>query len=296
MSAGNVQDQKLRPLNLEAGRRAFMQTLGLGAAAAAVMGANVAPAQAQTVSEGDVLNFALNLEYVEAEFYLRAATGSGLADSDTTGLGNLGPVTGGRQVPITTNMVGQLVRELARDELAHVRLLRSALGGAAVARPAIDLVNSFNNFAIIAGLVPAGSTFDAFANETNFLLASFVFEDVGVTAYKGATPLIRNSVYLETAAGILAVEAYHAGIIRSLLYGRGLYSQANQISGLRNYYDGPSNLDAGIGDANFGDLVPNDVNAVAYSRSPSQVLAVVYGSGTAQPGGFFPAGFNGNVR
>ena len=84
-----------------------------------------------------------------------------------------------------------------------------------------------------------GSSFDPFANEVNFLIGAFVFEDVGVTAYHGAAPsitTITSKDYLAAAAGNFAVEAYHAGIIRTLLFELGPYTQdaANKISNLRN--------------------------------------------------------------
>jgi hypothetical protein len=280
--------------NYETGRRAFMRTLGLGAAGAALLSAGgTAPAEAQSVGAAEVFNFALNLEYLEAEFYLRAAFGRGLADADITGSGTLGAVTGGRPVDFTTPLLRGYANEIAADEENHVRFLRAILGNSRVARPAINFVDSFNTLAQFSGL---GNTFDAFANETNFLLAAFVFEDVGVTAYKGGSPLIRNNEFLEATAGILAVEAYHAGLIRTVLATRGLYQQAQQISDLRDYFDGPSDIDFGIGTSAIPDLVPADVNGIAFSRTPAQVLAIVYGSGTAQPGGFFPNGANGVVR
>ncbi len=285
----------------ETDRRRFLRSAGLAGlgvvGASTLVGADAGSALGAP-SDGAILNFALNLEYLEAEFYSNAAFGHGIAAGLTTGKGNRGPVTGGRAVKFSSKAIRNYATEIAHDEVSHVRFLRHALGKARVARPAIDIKNSFTAAARAAGLIGANQTFDPYANENNFLLAAFIFEDVGVTAYKGAAPLIQNKTYLEAAAGILAVEAYHAGLIRTTLYGKGLQRPARAISTARDSLDGQSDDDQGIGSLDRANIVPtNKFYSIAYSRTAPHVLNVVYLTPKkATKGGFFPRGVNGSIR
>lgn len=261
------------------------------------------PSPINAPSDVDVLNFALNLEYLEAQFYSFAANGTGLPAASLTGTGTQGAVQGGRQVNFTDPVIRDYAREIAADEIAHVNFLRTAIGASArVAQPAIDIRGGSASTPFGAAAAAAGlpATFDPYANDENFLLGAYIFEDVGVTAYKGASPLITSRVFLEAAAGILAAEAYHAGLIRTVLYGRGvqtpsLRSSADAISNARDSLDGPSDLDQGISPANdTSNIVPTDANGLAFSRTPGQVLSIVYLTNQAVPrGGFFPEGVNG---
>ena len=280
------------------GRRNLLTAAVMSAATmAATRGTALAEqATASVVGDSEILNFALNLEYLEAEFYLRGATGRGLEAADVGGAGHLGSVTGGHRVPFRTRAFQNYAWEIAKDERAHVRFLRQALGSAAVARPRIDLDQAFTNAARAAGLVGPQQRFDAFASEQNFLLAAFLFEDVGVTAYKGAARLIQSKDVLEAAAGILAVEAYHAGEIRTLLYGAGFYAPARAISDARDRLDGGGDKDQGIGSPDTANIVPTDNRGLAFSRSTTEVLGIVYLGGSAAGFGFFPNRLNGAIR
>ena len=263
------------------------------------------------VTDVDILNFALQLEYLEAQFYSYAAFGAPLPASQLTGTGTAGAVvTGGsagpRQVAFTDPVVAQYAREIAADEIAHVAFLRPPRGAAAVAQPAInisgDATGAFTAAARAAGVVSATGTFDPYSSDEFFLLGAYIFEDVGVTAYKGAAPLISNRAILEASAGILAAEAYHAGLVRTILYRKGvetplLRTAAGQISDARDSLDGSSDLDQGIvGDATVSNIVPVDADAIAFSRTTGQVLNIVYlNRASVTAGGFFPSGLNGNL-
>lgn len=258
------------------------------------------------IGDPEILNFALNLEYLEAEFYSFAVFGRGLDANLRTGTGTQGAVSAGTQVPFTDPLVAQYAREIAEDEIAHVRFLKRNLGAGAVSEPAIDVGigpnNAFSRFAEAAGLIRAGQTFNPYANDEAFLLGAFIFEDVGVTAYKGAAPLLTSKAFVEAAAGILAAEAYHAGLIRTILYRRGLTSdirfRTNSISDLRDGLDSDGDRDQGVlGTAEESNIVPVDANGLAFSRTAGQVLNIVYATRSqATMGGFFPAGVNGVIR
>ena len=288
-------------------RRAFFRQAGLaGAAAIGTLGGLPLLAPMASAGETDatpdaaltdanILNFALNLEYLEAEFYVRAAFGKGLHLEDVIGVGGLGQVTGGRKVPFATPAIQQFVNEIARDEYAHVKFLRKALGKAAVSRPTIDLKQSFTTAARAAGVIGPGEQFDPFADENSFLLAAYIFEDVGVTAYHGAAPFISNKEYLLAAAGILATEAYHAAEVRTVLFQRGLAVPTEKISHLRATASGADD-DQGVILNGVANIVPTDANGLVFARTPTQVLNIVYLGGAPGGFGFFPKRLNGAIN
>jgi hypothetical protein len=326
-----------------ASRRAML--LGGGAAVAALAMPSTAKAASTVTTYGDtdILNFALNLEYLEANFYYLAAfgttidIGNGLSNSAgalqlaLTGSGTQGKVTvkNNPQVPFVDPRVKAYAIETAVEEGKHVNFLRTALGGAAVAQPAIDLLNSFNGLAAKAGI---GAAFDPFASDANFLVGAYIFEDVGVTAYSGAAPLIsttaQGKTYLAAAAGILAVEGYHAGLVRSTINALdptgslGYIGYTNQISAARASLSkavAPSTtspLDtspddtpltpgttmvslAGAASVTSTTIADADLtNVIAFARTTTQVLNIVTAGGAASTGvkatgGFFPSGLNG---
>ncbi|OXM48737.1 ferritin-like domain-containing protein [Amycolatopsis alba] len=287
-------------------RRRFLKAAGaagLGVVGATYLGVQATStasatgeAAAAAPSDSAVLNFALNLEYLEAEFYSFAVYGHGLPDDLTGGAGTQGGVRGGKKVMFHDKALHQFAKEIAGDEVAHVKFLRGALGEAAVSRPEIDLKDSFTAAAKAAGLISGYQQFDPFAHEKNFLLAAFLFEDVGVTAYKGAAPLITNKTFLDAAAGILAAEAYHAATIRTSLFDRDLGDAAAKISNARDALDGPGDDDQGVLLGNQANIVPTDNNGICFGRGADRVLNVVYlNPGPVKEGGFFPKGVNGDI-
>jgi hypothetical protein len=277
-------------------RRNFLSGLGVASAAAAGSallagcgGSGMKTAMAAGPSETDVLNFALNLEYLEATFYSYVATAGDIPSSSTGG----GPAPTGAPSAMPSfqsQQIADMFAEIYYDEISHVNDLRAALGSSAVARPQLDL-----------GALGTVST-------ANYITFARLFEDVGVTAYAGAATALTGQ-NLQYAAQILAVEAFHSGAVRLAAIQLGVpyvptadvpqdgfdvppYDPGS-ISAAEN---GPTSKGAFF--ATAGANAPgNTLPGLAYARTTSQVLAIVYANaatGTTK-GGFYPNGMNGNI-
>ena len=302
---------------LQHARRDFFKVAGAVAATtagvAALAGspsrngfATEAEAQANP-SDQDILNFALNFEYLEGNFYSYVVNGQPIGSNLTSGVGTLGAAVGGPAVPFSDPVVRAFAGELLQDETNHITFIRNQLGAnTAVAQPAIDLsvssTSAFSVAAVAAGAIQQGQTFNPYANDQNFLLAAFLFIEVGVSAYQGAAGLLSSKTFLDAASGILAVEGYHAGAVRSLLYAKGLQTPAiltevNGVATARDNLDGQQNENQGILVNGTPQLVPTDANGLTYPRTYNQVLNIGYLNDLAvTKGGFFPNGVNGNLN
>lgn len=258
-------------------RRDFAKKMGL--TTASVVGASVlggvlkASAQdsspaatSSAITDADILNFALNLEYLEAEFYTVAVTGKNLVESGILTSGDeTGPTTGGSAVNFGSSpQIKMIAQQILNDEQNHVKFLRSALGSSAVKKPTINL----------------NATGKGFGSYQEFLELARDFEDTGVSAYGGAAPLIKNATYLAAAARIALTEAEHSGVIRLKMVLTGLQEPKTDSQ------DVPPT---------WGTLFSVTTDGFAIVRTTSQVLKIVYAGG-ATKGGFFPDGVNGTIH
>ena len=287
----NVTSLAESPVN----RRAFVRGAGftgLGLAAASLMGGRLgmmdklpgagelgikpSSVHAAGITDVDILNFALNLEYLEAEFYVMALLGKTIEEVGVPISGNSGtpgPTTGGMKVNFNdpaelSRRLNTIATEIAYDEVEHVLFLRNALGGDAVAKPAINLD------ALGIG----------FANFRSFLQLARAFEDTGVSAYGGAAPLITSKAYLGAAVQIALTEALHSSNLRLLIAGN--HIQTSPLDSL-DKLPPPSGLQ----------YFETDLQALTVVRTTSEVLAIVYHNSTpgTSRGGFFPNGVNGTI-
>ncbi|HEY8643384.1 MAG TPA: ferritin-like domain-containing protein [Candidatus Dormibacteraeota bacterium] len=125
---------------------------------------------------GDVgiLNYALTLEYLEADFYAQGLQANILGDD------------------------AKYLMPIAQHEAAHVQAITATLqklGATPAAKPTFKY--------------PAGT----FTDKAMFLKTASTFEETGVKAYHGQVPLITDPAILGAAASIAGVESRHASVL-----------------------------------------------------------------------------------
>lgn len=137
----------------------------------------------------NALRLALTLEYLEAEFYMKALES--------------GVIPAGSRAEA-------VYQQISQHETAHVEFLKAGLGDNSLESPQFDFT--------------AGGAFDPF-NENGtgqevayaqLLALAQAFEDTGVRAYKGQATNLMGTPFLTPALQIHSVEARHASEIRRL--------------------------------------------------------------------------------
>ena len=169
----------------EPDRRTFLRYAALvgvgGTLAVAGLSERTALAQQGGGGDLDILNYALTLEYLEAEFYERGVAGG---------------ILQGREL--------ELVTPIRDHEAAHVKAITQTvtkLGGTPATKPTFTFPPN------------------TFTDRAAFLSTASTFEELGVTAYHGQVPLIKSGEVLAAAAAIAGVESRHAAILADLTGG-----------------------------------------------------------------------------
>ncbi|KZV17269.1 hypothetical protein F511_19290 [Dorcoceras hygrometricum] len=259
-------------------------------------------------SDVDLLEFPLNLEYLEAEFFSWGAFGRGL-DALEPNLTSGGPPPIGVQIAKLSPLIRDIIGQFAYQEFGHL----STVPG--FPRPLLDL--SAKNFATVinnAFRKELDPPFDPYANDINYLIASYVIPYVGLTGYVGANPNLQTPTAKRLVAGLLAVESGQDAVLRGLLYERAglpvlpygitVAEFTNKISDLRNRLGRQGLKDEGLivppelgpEGRSAGNVLAGDRNSLGYDRTPEEILRIVYGTGKeSHPGGFYPHGADGAI-
>ncbi len=156
----------------------------------------------------DILNYALTLEYLEAEFYNTALATMNLIPAGDLNMG---------------------ISLIAKHENAHVKFLQAtitSLGGMVTPKPTFDFTGGSGS--------GNGPFKGVFGSLELFLAVAQTFEDTGVRAYKGRAAEITGGGGILTAAlQIHSVEARHAAYLREVrkAYGSGVGDVKPWITG-----------------------------------------------------------------
>ncbi|CAH2063054.1 unnamed protein product [Thlaspi arvense] len=266
-----------------------------------------------SATDVDLVQLAMNVEFTEAEFFLKASTGKGL-DAFNATLAKGGPAPVGARKANLDPITKRIIEEFGYQEIGHLRAIADMTGG--IRRPLLNLTRE--NFAMFMDRAVgrrSNPRFDPYANTRNYLLASYYIPYVGLTGYVGAIPYLVYFNFKRLVAGLLGVESGQDGVIRTLLYERQdetveeyggvtVAELTNEISILRNKLGMCGIKDEGLcvppwlGAENrtTSNILAADAYSLSYDRTPQEILRVMYGTGDEhRPGGFWPCGANGRI-
>jgi hypothetical protein len=229
---------------------------------------------------GQVLNFALTLEYLESTFYNLAISANNGSSNSVIQVSAAGT---GSNYQATPGFMGAtdlaVFTQIQKHENAHVSLLLSALsslGVTPVTKPDFDFTGGNS-------LSHSGS-YSPFTDYPTFLIMSQAFEDTGVRAYKGQAATLQFSSALVTALQIHSVEARHASEVRRIRGEKGWITQASTTlpSAFYSVYTGEDNITQDGVNAyviSSGDGVTSDAATESFDEplTMNSVLAIADG-------------------
>ncbi|KAE9601518.1 hypothetical protein Lal_00040575 [Lupinus albus] len=260
---------------------------------------------AKPKSDVDLIEFFLNLEYLEAEFFLFGATGHGL-DSFAPELAQGGPSPIGAKMANLDPLTKNVIYQFALQKIGHLRAVKRTVKG--FPRPLLNI--SMEAFAQImhnsAGEL-LDPPFNPYANFINYLFASYLIPYLSLTGYMGASPQLQNATSKKLVAGLLGAESGQAGVIQSMVdtrprvlalpYNITVEEFENLISKQRNELGRKCLKDEGLEAPIFARKVyAYDKYIIPCPTTPKEILRIVYGGGDEHvPGGFFPKGAHGSI-
>jgi len=143
--------------------------------------------EGDSVTDVEVLNYALTLEHLEHTFYHQ-----GMEDFSAEEFVNADVAC--NVCPELRQMIPEHIKVVGEHEHAHVETLTQTIqdiGGDPVEAAEYDF---------------------GYSTPSEFLELAMVFENTGVAAYAGAAPSIKEDAYLSAALSIHSVEARHAAM------------------------------------------------------------------------------------
>ncbi|MED6134988.1 hypothetical protein PIB30_042086 [Stylosanthes scabra] len=257
-------------------------------------------------SDVELIEFALNLEYLEADYFLNGALGHGL-DVVAPNLTGGGPPPIGARIAHLGPLVRDVILQFGLQEVGHLRAIKSTVRG--FPRPLLNISSE-----TFGQIIDNAFAFDPYANDINYLIATYVIPYVGLNGYVGANPLLQSVTAKKLVAGLLAAESGQDAVVRAMLYERRyeivipygvtVAEFTDRISALRNKLGRDGLKDEGLvvpkelgaeGKVT-GNILSLNKDSLGYPRTPPEILRIVYATGNESvPGGFYPKGANGTI-